>query len=117
MPSSTRPFAIFWNALAYMISFHRTCTQGRVVYTVFKELDFATSLLSGPYAQNRTLPRPFVKPLKLKNANDFVIVDFKQYLPSHDAPASFIASQLVDNKGTLQGVLIFSCRSTALPLS
>ena len=81
-------------------------TQGRVVYTVFKELDFATSLLSGPYAQTG-LAQAFREALKLKNANDFVIVDFKQYLPSYDAPASFIASQLVDNKGTLQGVLIF----------
>lgn len=81
-------------------------TEGRVVYSVFKELDFATSLLSGPYAQTG-LAQAFREALKLKNVNDYALTDFQQYLPSYDAPASFIASPLEDRSGTVIGVLIF----------
>ena len=78
---------------------------GDIIYSVFKELDYTTSLLDGPYA-NTNFAEVFRKARKLKDKNGFAFVDFKQYLPSYNAPASFIASPIFE-KGKLTGVLIF----------
>ncbi len=78
---------------------------GKVVYTVFKELDYATSLIDGPYA-NTGLGEAF----RLANAAsspDFVaITDFKQYFPSYEAPAGFVASPIFAGSEKI-GVLVF----------
>lgn len=79
---------------------------GKVVYSVFKELDFATSLVNGPYA-NTGLGRAF-KAAKNSAKGDFVYLDdFETYSPSYDNPASFISSPIVNAKGKMTGVLIF----------
>ncbi len=78
---------------------------GNIVYTCFKEVDFGTSLISGPFvatnlaesfrAANSATKKGFVK-----------LVDFQPYRPSYNAPASFIACPIFDgDKKT--GVLIF----------
>jgi len=82
---------------------------GRIVYSVFKELDFNTSLLDGPWA-NTNFARAFKKarkynPAKGKKKKPY-LVDFKQYVPSYNAPASFIAAPIVDGGQTI-GVLMF----------
>ncbi len=79
--------------------------SGHVVYSVFKEVDFGTSLLTGPYrASNISKAFNIVKDVKDK---DFVkLVDFEPYLPSYNAPASFIASPIIKNNETI-GVLMF----------
>ncbi|MCP4983336.1 MAG: HAMP domain-containing protein, partial [Gammaproteobacteria bacterium] len=79
--------------------------EGRIVYSVFKELDYATSLKSGPYS-NTNFARVFSEALTLSDPNDFVIEDFEKYLPSYDAGASFIASPIYDGN-SLAGVLVF----------
>jgi len=68
---------------------------GDIVYSVFKELDFTTSLVNGPYAQTN-FGEAFRKANALTSADQFVLVDFKQYTPSYEAPASFIASPIFD---------------------
>lgn len=78
---------------------------GNVVYTVFKELDFATSVLTGPY-KNSNLGEVFQKALQINNPEESVLVDYKEYTPSYGAPASFIASPIWD-KGEKVGVAIF----------
>ena len=78
---------------------------GDIVYSVFKELDFATSLLDGPYADTN-FAEAFRQARDLPNAGQFAFVDFKQYLPSYDAPASFIAAPIFDGEKKL-GVLMF----------
>ena len=78
---------------------------GKIVYSVFKELDYATSLLNGPYAQTN-FAEAFRKAKTLTSNDQFAFVDFKQYRPSYDAPASFIASPILDG-GKLEGILIF----------
>lgn len=79
--------------------------SGHIIYSVFKELDFATSLLTGPYSQTG-LAKAFKQGMKLENPNDTVLVDFAPYLPSYSAAASFIASPIMRN-GERLGVLIF----------
>mgnify|MGYP002818049865 CR=1 FL=1 len=78
---------------------------GRIVYSVFKELDFNTSLLTGPWSKTN-FADAFRQAAALTQANDVVLVDFAQYMPSYDSPASFIASPIMDG-GEMLGVLIF----------
>ena len=77
---------------------------GDIIYSVYKELDFATSLLDGPYA-NSNLGEVFRKARELKPGG-IAFTDFEQYRPSYDAPASFIAAPIFDGSDRI-GVLIF----------
>ena len=81
---------------------------GYIVYTVFKEKDFATSLLSGPY-KDTNLARCFREACEAgkRGEKDFVsIVDFAPYEPSYNAPAAFVASPIFDGEDFI-GVLAF----------
>ncbi len=78
--------------------------SGDVVYTVFKELDFATSLKRGAYAGSG-LGQAFQAANQLP-AGEYVIEDFAPYRPSYDLAASFIATPIFDGPKRL-GVLIF----------
>jgi serine phosphatase RsbU (regulator of sigma subunit)/anti-sigma regulatory factor (Ser/Thr protein kinase) len=78
---------------------------GHIIYTVFKEVDYGTSLLTGPYSKTNfadafraakdTFDMHFVK-----------LVDFAPYHPSYNAQASFIASPIFDGNKKV-GVLLF----------
>tara|TARA_Y100001968_G_scaffold77997_1_gene69306 strand:+ start:314 stop:2560 length:2247 start_codon:yes stop_codon:yes gene_type:complete len=78
---------------------------GNIVYSVYKEADFATSLVDGPYAKtNFAKVFQFAKSAKRKS---FVkLVDFEPYHPSYNAAASFIASPIFE-KDMLIGVAVF----------
>ena len=80
--------------------------SGAVVYTVFKELDYATSLKTGEW-RDTDLAHSFEKAVKATGANPIVFHDFKPYAPSADAPASFIATRVVDQNQETLGVLVF----------
>lgn len=80
-------------------------TTGDIVYSVFKELDFSTSLLTGPYASTN-FGEAFRQANAAKNPNEYFLVDFKQYAPSYEAPASFISSPIFDGDKKI-GVAIF----------
>jgi len=79
--------------------------SGDIIYSVFKELDYTTSLIDGPYAQTN-----FGKAFRRANAAQYkdaiVMVDFAQYFPSYNAPAGFVASPIYDGKDKV-GVAIF----------
>ncbi|TNG01098.1 MAG: PAS domain S-box protein, partial [Gammaproteobacteria bacterium] len=79
--------------------------DGRIVYSVFKEMDFATSLLTGPY-KDTNLAQAF-NVARQAGDPDFVgLVDFEPYIPSYNAPAAFIATPVFDNDKMI-GVLAF----------
>ena len=78
-------------------------TRGDVVYTVFKEIDFATSLTKGPYARSG-LARAFQNAMSLKKGQ-YSLVDFGLYTPSYDDSAGFMATPVVDDQGETLGVL------------
>jgi methyl-accepting chemotaxis protein len=81
---------------------------GHIVYSVFKEKDFATSLLTGPYS-NTNFARCFVSARDAGRAGErnFVsMVDFEPYEPSYNAPAAFTASPIFDGDQFI-GVLMF----------
>ena len=77
---------------------------GNIVYSVFKELDYGTSLLTGPY-KDTNFAESFRKASEMEEG-EVAFVDFKSYRPSYDAPAAFLASPIY-NRGKAIGVLIF----------
>lgn len=79
--------------------------QGQIVYTVFKETDYATSLVNGPY-KDSNLARLVQQVITSKEKDFTQLVDFAAYAPSYGTPASFIAAPIY--KGSkLMGVLAF----------
>lgn len=79
--------------------------HGYVVYSVFKELDYATSLKTGPY-QNTGLAAAFNKANSSNDKHASYLTDFKPYYPSYEGQASFIASPIYEGE-TKIGILIF----------
>lgn len=79
-------------------------TSGNIVYSVFKELDYATNLNSGPYASSG-IAKAYKQALSL-SVNQYHLEDFAPYFPSYEATASFIATPIKQAGNTL-GVLIF----------
>lgn len=82
--------------------------KGNVVYTVFKELDFASNMINGKWKDTdiATVYNAAMKQDKVETKN-FIFSDFKEYAPSNDVPASFIASPVFDEHGTRIGVIAF----------
>ncbi|KLO21352.1 methyl-accepting chemotaxis protein [Marinitoga sp. 1197] len=61
--------------------------DGDIVYTYFKERDFATNLLNGEW-KDTNIAKLF-RELKNNDDNKIHYVDFEPYAPSHGAPAAF----------------------------
>jgi methyl-accepting chemotaxis protein len=78
--------------------------SGDIVYSVFKELDFATSLKDGAYASSN-FASAFRKAQSLEKG-EVAFVDLEKYAPSYEAPAGFIATPIFDGDERL-GVLCF----------
>lgn len=79
--------------------------SGRLVYSVFKELDFGTRLLGGPWS-NTNFATAFKKAAAADNKDAVFLVDYAQYTPSYEAPASFISSPIYKGDEKI-GVAIF----------
>src|SRR5689334_15052437 len=78
--------------------------NGTVVYTVFKELDFATSLISGPYAKTK-LGDAFRQTWNLDKPGLVALSEFGEYLPSYNDQAAFLGTPVFDG-GKKIGVLL-----------
>ena len=98
-------FRRFLNQYGYYDIFLVEPENGHIVYSVFKEVDYATSLLDGPY-KDTNFARAFRAARDAGASGATKLVDFAPYQPSYDAPASFIASPIMEN-GTVIGVLVF----------
>ncbi|MDO6592006.1 hypothetical protein DS901_00280 [Loktanella sp. D2R18] len=77
--------------------------EGNLVYSVFKELDFATNFRSGEYS-NSDLGAAFQKATSMPHGEVYV-TDFAAYAPSNEAPAKFVAAPVFDTDGTRLGVV------------
>ncbi len=78
--------------------------NGTIVYSVFKEVDYATSLINGPYADTN-FAEAFREATQLQQG-EYILKDFNTYRPSYDSPASFIATPIY-KEDKLRGVLVF----------
>lgn len=77
---------------------------GFVVYTYFKELDFATNLRDGPWARSG-LGQAYSKAMAAKNSDAVSITDYAPYRPSYDDQASFVSTPILEDGRTI-GVFI-----------
>ena len=68
--------------------------SGQVVYSVFKELDFATALAAGP--ATRTGLATAVAAAEQAAAGVVTFTDFARYAASYEAPAAFAAAPVFD---------------------
>jgi len=78
--------------------------EGNLVYTVFKELDYATNFITGKY-KNTDLGKVYRDSISDPEKTHFY--DFKGYAPSYGAPASFIGKAIKNEEGTVVGVIAF----------
>lgn len=81
-------------------------THGNVIYSVYKELDYATNMETGEY-KDSDLGKAFRAAAANAGTGKDVFFDFRPYAPSAGAPASFIAKPVVNTEGKLLGVLAF----------
>ncbi|RXJ97254.1 methyl-accepting chemotaxis protein, partial [Arcobacter sp. CECT 8989] len=78
--------------------------NGTVIYSTFKEKDYATNLRSGPYSKSG-LALVNEKSYGLKKG-EVAFSDFKPYEPSYNTPASFIATPVFNDQKRRVGNLI-----------
>jgi len=95
----------FLEKFGYYDIFLIDATTGDMLYSVFKEVDFATSLVNGRYSATHF--GQAVREAMASADSDFVrLVDFELYAPSYRAPASFIACPVYDG-AQKTGILVF----------
>ncbi len=95
----------FLNKFDYYDIFLVDPVSGDIVYSVFKELDYSTSLINGSYA-NTGLGQAFKEANAANDPSYVAFTDFSPYTPSYEDPAAFIASPIFD-KGRKIGILVF----------
>jgi methyl-accepting chemotaxis protein len=78
--------------------------QGDVVYSVYKETDFATSLTTGPFAKSG-LAKSF-QAVNGSTERAAILTDFEPYLPSYNAPAAFISAPIIVANGASLGTVV-----------
>jgi methyl-accepting chemotaxis protein len=78
--------------------------DGDIIYTTFKEKDFATNLINGVF-KDSALAINYKKTLTQKKG-DVAFTDFSPYEPSYNTPSAFLGTPIyIDDK--LCGALIF----------
>ncbi len=77
-------------------------TEGNLIYTVAKEVDYATNIVTGEF--NKTgLAEAFQK-ASLLGANETVLIDLAPYGPSNGDLAGFMAAPILSVNGSVMGV-------------
>lgn len=97
-------FRDFLRRFSYYDIFLVEPDQGRIVYSVYKELDFGTSLLTGPWSRSGIADA--FREARTLSPGEYSASPLQLYTPSYDAPAGFLAAPIFDNQ-QLIGVLIF----------
>lgn len=85
------------NEFGYYDLFLVDTANGRVIYSVKKEVDFATSLYVGPY-RTSGLAKVVQDARDTKDPNLVSLVDFEMYEPSYGAPAAFVGAAVHDQQ-------------------
>ncbi|MPY23496.1 HAMP domain-containing protein [Shewanella psychropiezotolerans] len=95
-------FSSYVSEFGYYDIFLIDAKSHEVVYSVYKELDYATSLEYGPY-KTSGLSEAYHEAVRKRES---IFIDYAPYTPSYEAAASFIASPIFEGEHLL-GVLIF----------
>ena len=86
---------------------------GNLIYSVKKQDDFATNFAQGGMYADSPLGRAFSEAMAMKEPGQVVFTDTAPYAVSPDAPASFMAAPVFNNK-TLIGVVAFKMPTRAI---
>lgn len=78
--------------------------DGNIIYSVFKESDYGSNLLSGDLAQTG-LSKVFRQVRESTRGDLIAFSDFARYAPSAMAPAAFVATPLLGADGTFLGAV------------
>ncbi len=79
--------------------------SGEVLYSTYKEVDFATNLYNGPFKESNLSKLA----TKLKTNSDVTkatFVDFEIYRPSYGAPAGFVGIPIIEDGVAIGGLVI-----------
>ena len=79
--------------------------SGEIVYSVYKEIDFGTNLLTGPF-KDSGLADAVRSSLESTSTNAVSFADFSTYTPSYESPAAFVAKAVHDGDEVLGVVAI-----------
>jgi methyl-accepting chemotaxis protein len=80
--------------------------EGNVIYTVFKELDFGTNVMTGQW-KDTDLGAVYRAAMASSTAGSVHVSDFRPYAPSDNVPASFIATPIMGPDGKPMGAFAF----------
>ena len=80
-------------------------TQGNLVYSVFKESDFAHNFVAGPYASSGL--GAALKAARDLHKGETRIIDIAPYAPSNGAPAGFTIAPVMARDGRVLGSIAF----------
>lgn len=78
--------------------------NGVIVYTYFKEADFSTSLVNGPY-KDTNIAEAFTKASEQSDQSKVYLTDYRPYLPSYNDQAAFMSIPITE-AGERIGVFI-----------
>ncbi|MBI1171167.1 HAMP domain-containing protein [bacterium] len=101
-----------WTQLHGYYDFFLIDLDGNVIFTVDKETDFASNLLTGPEAAG-PLAAAF-KAAKDDTSTTVHFSDFAKYGPSAGAPAAFAAKSILSEDGKVIGVFAIQISDAAL---
>ena len=76
--------------------------NGDVVYTYFKEADFATSLVDGPYSGSN-IGDAYQQARDSDDPNAVYLADYRPYIPSYDDQAAFLSVPIFDSAVGAEG--------------
>lgn len=100
-------FLEYLSKFGYYDIFLVDAKTGNIVYTVYKEVDFGTSLEDGPFSKtNIAEVYRNVKEHGMDSAGFYSIVDYQPYHPSYNQHAAFIGAPIIQ-RDSMIGVLIF----------
>ena len=100
-----RVFRPFIRRFGYYDMFLVDARSGHIVYSVFKETDYATSLLNGPHA-GTNIGCLFRDALQSADRQFCQLVDYEAYGPSYSAPAAFIGAPVFDGEDKIGVVIV-----------
>ncbi len=86
--------------------------SGDIIYSVFKETDFATSMQHGPYASSN-FARLVKEVMRTRERGRVRFQDYDIYIPSYGAPAAFVAVTVFDGR-EIAGILALQVPSDEL---
>ena len=92
--------------------------DAKIIYSVFKETDFATSLINGPYRETEfgKIVKKVIEEYELNAFKEpqVYFTDFERYSPSYFAPAAFIAAPIFNTDDDFEGVFVIQIKADNL---